>query len=186
MELNSLTRARRTAQVAEHRGTALREVRHLAILVAMGLLALALGTLVYLTDRDGVHAVLIPVLPALAGSHWFGAVGLWLPSLVHPFAFSLFTAVALPAQSAWRYGACAAWFALDAAFECGQHPAIGPRLAAAIERCLGSTALGRTLANYFAGGGFDGADITAAGLGALAAAAVLHAVRGPWENHHAL
>jgi len=159
------------------------ERQRVAGLVGLGLLVLAFGILVYLTDRDGAHAALIPAVPALSGMHWFGTAGLWLPSLAHTFAFGLFTAAALPLQSAWRYGACAAWFTINAAFEWGQHPAISPGLGAAIESHLGTTALSHTLARYFVNGGFDGADIAAAALGALGAAAVLRLVQRHREGH---
>jgi hypothetical protein len=79
----------------------------------------------------------------------------------------------LPVRSAWRYGACAAWFAIDAAFELGQHPAISRELGEAIESGLGSTALSRTIAHDFVGGSFDAADTAAAGFSAVTAAAVL-------------
>lgn len=182
LDLISLTAAGRAVH---SRVTGPRLCHGSAVLVSLGLLALGLGGLVYLTDRDGVHAVLIPAIPALAGSHLFGAVGLWLPSLVHSFAFSLFTAVTLPMRSAWRYGACAAWFVIDAAFELGQHPAISRELGDAIEYGLGPTALSRTLAHYFVGGSFDAADIAAAGCGALMAAAVLLLAQRHLENDHA-
>lgn len=157
--------------------------RH-STLVALGCIALAIGSLVYLTDRDGLHAVGIPAIPALAGAHLFGSIGLWLPSLVHPFAFSLFTAAVLPLRSAWRFGACAAWFALNAAFELGQHPAVRSDLGASIESVLGRTALGRTLSNYFVGGRFDRSDIVAAAIGALAAAGVLLVAQRLVERDH--
>lgn len=155
-----------------------------AVLVALGLMALGFGGLVYMTDRDGVHATLIPVIPALAGAQLFGPIGLWLPSLVHPFAFSLFTAAALPVGSAWRYGACATWFALDATFELGQHPAISRGLGAAIENLLGHTGFGRTLADYFVGGAFDRSDLVAAAMGALAAAGPLLVAQRLVEKGH--
>lgn len=141
--------------------------------VALGLLALALGSLVYLTDRDGARAALIPTVSALAGSQWFGVLGLWLPSWAHAFAFSLFTASFLPWTSAWRQGGCLMWFAVDAAFELGQHPAIRQDLVPALERHLGPGPLGGLLSGYFVGGTFDRLDIAAAGIGALSAAVVL-------------
>jgi hypothetical protein len=175
----SLAAASRAGQL---RVTSPRLYDDTAVLISLGLVAMGLGGLVYLTDRDGVHAALIP---AFAGSHLFGAVGLWLPSLVHSLAFSLFTAATLPVRSAWRFGACAAWFVIDAAFELGQHPAISHELGEAIASGIGPMALGRTLAHYFVSGSFDAADIAAAGCGALTAAAVLLLARRRLENDHA-
>lgn len=164
--------------------TRLAEGGSAALLAATGSLALALGLLVYLTGREASHALLIPGVAVLAGSGWFGVLGHWLPSLVHPFAFSLFTAASLPSLSSWRYGACFAWSAVNVAFEVGQHADVSARLAEVLHSSLGQTALTRTLANYFVRGTFDGGDIVAAVIGALAAAGVLRLVLSISENDH--
>ena len=93
-----------------------------AALAAIGCVVFALGLLVYLMDRDASKAALIPSVAWLAGSNVFGALGGWLPSFAHTFAFSLFTAAVLPECGVPRYGACVAWFAVNVAFELGQHP----------------------------------------------------------------
>jgi len=147
------------------------------MLVALGCAALALGWLVYLTDREASHALLVPTVAALAGGHWFGALGGSLPSFAHALAFSLLTAAALPPRSAWRYGACAAWFAVNVAFEVGQHAHVSARLADVLPASF--------VTNYFVGGTFDGGDIVAALLGALAAAIVLRSMPAISENQHA-
>lgn len=147
--------------------------------------ALLLGVLVYLTDRSAASATMIPSVEALAGGHVFGAVGQWLPSFVHPFAFSLLTAAALAAQCTWRYGACMAWCVVNLAFEVGQHPRVSAPLGHWLQRSCGPTSLTRPLAGYFLRGTFDRGDIAAAVLGALAAAAVLWFVRLRREITHA-
>lgn len=156
-----------------------------ASLAAIGLVAFAVGLLVYLTDRDASKATLIPAVALLAGSNLFGALGGWLPSFVHTFAFSLFTAAALPQHSAPRYGTCVAWFAVNVAFETGQHPLISVRLAEVLQGAFGGMPLTRPLANYFAHGTFDPGDIVAALLGALAAAAVLRLMHCGRKANHA-
>ena len=65
------------------------------ILAVVGSLGLVLGVLVYVTDRDSTHAMLLPALATLATGPVFGVVGPWLPSFAHPFAFSLLTAAAM-------------------------------------------------------------------------------------------
>ena len=155
-----------------------------ASVAGIGCVAFAVGLLVYLTDRDASKAALIPTVTWLAGSKVFGALGGWLPSFVHTFAFSLFTAAVLPQRSVPRYGACFAWFAVNAAFEVGQHPQVSARLAEVLQGGLGGAPLTRPLASYFVNGTFDPGDIVAALLGALAAAAVLRLMhRGRKENH---
>src|SRR5882724_8375788 len=77
-----------------------------ALLAAIGSAALAVGILVYLADRTASRAVLIPDIALFTGHHPFGVLGQWLPSFLHPFAFSLFTAAALKPGAAARNGAC--------------------------------------------------------------------------------
>lgn len=159
------------------------------LLAATGCLGLVIGILVYLTDRDASRAALIPTIAALAGHKVFGTLGQWLPGFVHPFAFSLFTAAALPSRPLPRYGACIAWCAVNVAFEAGQHPQVKLRLAKALRDSLGQAPPAQALADYFLRGTFDRGDIVAAALGALAAAAVLRwiqPVSGKNMRHEAL
>ncbi len=155
-----------------------------AALAAIGCAVFALGLLVYLMDRDASKAALMPSVAWLAGSNAFGALGGWLPSFVHTFAFSLFTAAVLPERSVPRYGACVAWCAVNVAFEVGQHPLVSVRLAEVLQGGLGGVPFTLPLAGYFAHGTFGPGDIVAALLGALAAGAVLRLMhRGRKENH---
>jgi len=154
-------------------------------LLAIGCLSLAAGVLVYLTDRSAMHALLIPAAATLPGWHRFGVIGLWLPSFVHPLSFSLFSAALLAAQPRWEYGACAFWFAVNAAFEIGQHPQIRVPLAEALGHILGQSPISRALQSYFLRGTFDLGDLIAAALGALVAAVILHSLRVHQENRHA-
>ncbi len=133
-----------------------------ALLVAAAGAALALGVAVYATGRVG-----------------FGPLGGWLPTWAHTFAFSLLTAAVLPPRSAARYGGCAAWCAVNLAFEIGQHPQVSGPLAQALQAGFGNAAPVRWLAAYFVHGSFDRADLLAALAGAsMAAAALTRAPRG--------
>src|SRR5258706_10120219 len=91
--------------------------QHAMLLFAAGGLALAIGLLVYFTDRGGAHVSLMPAIPAAGGRRVFGVLGQWLPSFVHTCAFSLFSAAMLPAVPALRIGACATWCVVNVAFE---------------------------------------------------------------------
>ena len=75
-----------------------------ALLAAIGCFALSVGTLVYLTDRDPAQSVLFPTIAVLGTGPVFGTLGPWLPSFVHPFAFSLFTAASLHRPASPAYG----------------------------------------------------------------------------------
>ena len=150
-----------------------------------GGLALGVGALVYWTDRDPNKASLIPAVAMLAGLHLFGTLGGWLPSFVHPLAFSLFSAALMATRARSEYGACAFWFALNAAFEIGQHPQVRRPLADALRHGFGEGPVARAFENYFQRGTFDLGDLVAAALGAALAAAVLHSLRVHQENRHA-
>ena len=143
------------------------------ILAVVGSLGLVLGVLVYVTDRDSTHAMLLPALATLATGPVFGVVGPWLPSFAHPFAFSLLTAAAMRRSISPAYGACAAWWAVNIVFEFAQHPLLSGRFAESVLALLGQTWLSRALANYALLGSFHVDDLVAATAGALAAASVL-------------
>ena len=136
-------------------------------------MALAIGVLLYLTDRSSARALLIPAVQGLAGLHLFGDGGQWLPSFIHTFSFSLFTAAALGCSVKPRHGACACWCFINLAFECGQHTQLKVFWADAPQGGWTATPWGQPLAQYFLRGTFDVADVAAAVAGALAAAAVL-------------
>jgi len=155
------------------------------VLLVLGLLALAVGALVYLTDRAASHAALIPNLGSLADGRVFGSVGQWLPSFIHPFAFALFTASALPPDSRSAYGACVFWCVVNIVFEIGQHPLVSHRLAEMLQASPRLLPVARPLANYFVRGTFDVGDIVAAALGSLAVAAALRLTHRRMEARHA-
>ena len=148
-----------------------------ALLALVGALALAIGLIVYLTERDPSRAALIPAAAALATGPLVGVLGQWLPSFVHPLAFSLFTAAARRAWTPPAYGACLAWWAVNVAFEVGQHPVVAAPVAAWLAELPQLGSIQALLAAYFLRGTFDPIDLLAATLGALAAAAMLRAVQ---------
>ena len=158
-------------------------VGSVAVLVGIGGFALLLGVLVYVTDRDPAHAMLLPRIAALDTGALFGVIGSSLPSFIHPFAFSLFTAAALKRAASPAYGACAAWWAVNLAFEAGQHEQLSGRLAEWLQFVFGPTWLTRALSNYFLRGTFDLGDIAAVTAGALAAAGVLALVHHQETRH---
>lgn len=149
-------------------------------LAAIGGAALLLGVLVYLADRPAGTAT---GLPAGVWRHGpttlFGAVGAWLPSFVHPFAFALVTVALRPVTGAPALRVCAAWWAVNVVFEVGQRPEASHAIGAALRTGFGQDWPSRALANYFLHGTFDRADLLAATAGAVAAAWVIHLVVRP-------
>lgn len=176
--------------VRAHRMGVVRSVWHpqsatLGLLAAIGGFALVVGMLVYVADRDGARSALLPAIAAFHTGPYFGLLGLWLPSFVHVFAFSLFSAALLAPQPRWEYGTCAFWLAVNAVFEIGQHAQVRGRLADTLLQGLGDGPVARVLANYFLRGTFDMGDLAAAALGAVMAASILRCRRFHQENHHA-
>lgn len=153
-------------------------------LAAFGGIALALGLLVYAADRDPTRVLLFPAFAALHTGPLFGAAGSWLPSFVHPFAFSLFTAAALLPATRPAYGACAAWWVVNVGFEIAQHARFSGAMADALHRVFGNAALTDALANYLLRGSFDRADLFAATAGSIAAAAVLTLLHHRFRSRH--
>ena len=154
-----------------------------AVLATIGGCAFAVGVLVYAADRNPAQTMLFPTIAALHTGQFFGVLGPWLPSFVHPFAFSLLTAAALQRSVSPAYGACAAWWAVNIAFEVGQHPQISGGLTDSLQRAFGHTWLTRALSNYFVRGSFDVGDVLAVTAGALAAAGVLQLVHHLEARH---
>lgn len=126
---------------------------------------LAVGALVYLVDRAAGSASLLPAGAWPGTARQFGAIGAWLPSF-HPFAFSLVFAALAPTRTAQASRACAAWWAVNIAFEFGQLPYAAAAIAAALDTAFGQRWPARALANYFLRGTFDRADLLAATAGA--------------------
>lgn len=155
-----------------------------AALVAIGVVSLGAGLAVYVIDRAAAHALVGSVASAHSGQPLFGAVGLWLPSFVHPLAFSLFSAALLGPWPRWQYGACGFWFAVNTAFEIGQHPQLRVPLADALRRGFGDGAVVRAAGNYFLRGTFDVADLVANAFGAALAALIVHRLHFRQEQGH--
>ena len=169
------------------RGTGCRRMgkllgRSSSLVVLAGAL-LALGLLVYVADRPPGRAMLLPAWARLASGGWFDSVGDWLPSFIHPFAFSLLTVAALGPSARPRYGVCVAWGAVNAAFELGQLPRVATELARALHVSMLPTSLSRPLADYFVRGQFDFADLAAIVLGSTAAVIVLRLRHDPEVRH---
>lgn len=155
------------------------------VLTLCATLALAFGMLVYLSERDARQVLLMPTLLALGSGPLFGPLGAWLPSFVHPFAFSLLTAAARPRAAAPAYGACVAWWLVNLAFEVGQLAPVSRVVAHELPRLIGDGLPTRVLSAYLVQGRCDIGDVLAATAGALAAAAVLHRTHQLREAHHA-
>ena len=145
--------------------------------------ALGLGLLFYLSDRPAGSAMLLPHAATLGHGPLFGAVGAWLPSFLHPFAFGLLSAAASRRRATPAYGAVAAWWAVDLSFELGQLPQLSAPLSQALQSGFGPLAPAQALSRYLVNGRFDAADVLALSAGALAAAGVLRLLHRRESRH---
>lgn len=160
-------------------------IRRVARLTAWGGMVLTVGLLVYLTDRVASRAIFQPSIAMPGVSHVFGLLGQWLPSFVHPLAFSLFTAAVLKPGTAARMGACAFWGAVNVAFELGQHAVLKPAWLWALQGWSGELAVTRAVVHYELRGTYDRMDLFAVALGVLAAAVFIRLADRSQESHHA-
>jgi hypothetical protein len=143
------------------------------VLASCASVALTVGLFVYAVDRGKLLGSWpLNATVAVSGS-LFGMLGYWLPSFIHPFAFGLLTAAARPSGLRPAYRACVAWWAVNVAFEVGQHPLVSARLANIFQSSIGTGAFQQSLSDYFTRGTFDVGDLLAATAGAAAAAGVL-------------
>jgi hypothetical protein len=143
--------------------------RHAALLSST-LLALLIGTFVYLLDRDWASTQFLAPLADLQGesSVLFGALGQILPSFCHAYAFALLLIMALGRSSHARHLGAAAWFAVAAGLELLQLERLHTLLPEPTTLLAGS-ALANSIHTYIANGHFDPGDLFATGLGCLAA-----------------
>ena len=151
--------------------------------LAVGVLVLLFGTLVYVLERP-VHGA--PFFSAVSLSHLFpgvfGPIGYSLPTFTHVFAISLLTAAWFGGGRRVGLVACLGWFGVDVVFEIGQYAPFAHRLAAGIPRWLdGMPILGRA-DSYFLHGTFDIWDLLSIALGAAAAHFVIRCT-APKERH---
>ena len=91
-------------------------------LVGLGAVALLTGAAVYALWRPG-QAPTAAVVAVLAGS---------APSLLHAFAFTLWTALALRGRPRTIWAVALAWAALESVIEAFQHPALHALLPAVV------------------------------------------------------
>jgi hypothetical protein len=139
-------------------------------LAASALIALVLGTGVYLLDRDWASALFLAPLAGFQGerAELFGALGYVLPAFCHAYAFALLLILALGRSRRARIFGALAWFAVATGLEVLQMPRISALLPSLAMRHTDSPALGSILM-YAVNGRFDPCDLAAAGLGCLAA-----------------
>jgi hypothetical protein len=140
-------------------------------MVALGLGSLAAGLLIYLADRPVASTYFLQgnIASFKNSGITFGTPGQWLPAFLHVYAFILLTVVIARCQGRQIVAVCMAWFVIDALFECGQHPALAPRLAELVPEWFRGIPVLENTASYFVRGVFDPIDLLFIAFGAVAA-----------------
>lgn len=154
------------------------------IQVLIGLAALVLGTMVYLVDRP-IEQSFIPNAISLVAltPTVFGVLGHSLPTFVHVLAFILLTTAVLAGGKNTALAVCLGWFALEAVFELGQHPAIAQWLVKGIPPGFAHFPILNQTDRYFLNGTFDPMDLLAIALGTFAAYVAIQGT-ARWRAHH--
>lgn len=148
----------------------MRPINTTQILIGVG--ALVMGLLLYLTDRPpdetyflvrlGLTNSLYHIVPPV-----FGALGWNLPAFLHVFAFILITAGILGCRHVGSVMVTVSWLLTEWAFELGQKfPAWTEAL---VPRWFDSIPVLEAARNYFRVGTFDPLDMVAGAVGAVAA-----------------
>lgn len=147
------------------------EVQQQKSLILIGLIALLVGGLVYLTDRPSESIYLLPGW--LTSSFWqgnlFGGTGESLPTFLHVFAFILLTIVCLPPSKRRLILVCSAWFAIDTLFEVAQSEPIAQWIAINLGNRFDGLPVLENLVPYFLNGVFDVSDIFSIAAGTVVA-----------------
>lgn len=142
------------------------------LIIALGLLALTVGTLVYVLDRPATAVYFVPDSSVLALNTplIFGQLGSYLPASMHAMAFVLFSIV----FAGRRYlGLMAvAWFAAEVLFELSQLDVIANKIATAIPTWFAGAPILENIPSHFMTGRFDGMDVLFLLLGCAAATAI--------------
>jgi len=150
-----------------------RQRRSEVSLLALALLLLTTGIMVYLLDRGAA----VYFLPDWAAGHTgptiFGPLGDYLPTFIHTLAFILITAAVLRPWSKLLPGICAAWFFIESLFEVGQLATHDSRIVAAVPAGFDGVPVLEATANYFIRGTYDPLDLVSIGLGGVIAYAVI-------------
>lgn len=134
-------------------------------------MVLGMGVLVYLFDRSSASVYFVPdwwefseSMPSL-----FGALGNYLPTFAHVFAFILLTTAVLRSRLRSALIICAIWFSFDSLLELGQLDVVAEKIVSIIPPWFQDWPLLENVAGYFVSGRFDPLDIASIALGTAAA-----------------
>jgi len=134
------------------------------------LLVLAIGTAVYVLDRDWASVQFLAPFASrqVDLAPVFGTLGQILPSFCHAYAFALLLILALGRSRRARLIGATSWFSVAAVCELVQAERIGDLVSKTAAARAGAPILDNFI-RYVANGRFDPGDLGAAALGCLTA-----------------
>lgn len=158
-----------------------RERRTVLLLIAFAGIALFIGVVVYVLDRspssvyfltgwDNNYGQLYGDVGLTRG--YFGKIGLYLPTMLHTYAFILLTmALVIPCQSIKKYNmqVCFVWFVIESLFELAQMDTIAYLIADWFPLGFANIPFIKNIPNYFIAGTFDALDLLSIAVGAIVA-----------------
>ncbi|WP_455202300.1 hypothetical protein [Kaarinaea lacus] len=151
------------------------KMAHPAMLsLVMAVVAMVLGIVVYLLDRDAGSVYFMSDWMVLGDGQnsVFGLLGQHIPTFVHVYTFILLTmALVVPEERYRQYllPVCIGWFLIDALFEIAQIDSIAQRIAGWVPDWFAGIPFLENTASYFIHSTFDILDLLSIGLGTLAA-----------------
>jgi hypothetical protein len=135
----------------------------------VGIVALALGILIYIFDRSATAVYFVPDSSVIAKTTplLFGTLGNYLPAFLHTLAFALFA----NAIAGRRYIGlmCIGWFVAEAFLELAQIDAIAFRIAEQLPGWFYEWPILENVSSHFLTGYFDTLDIVFLMLGCITA-----------------
>lgn len=146
-------------------------------LIITAVTALLLGAVVYFLDRDWASTMLLAPFSAYQWptAAMFGAIGGFLPALLHAYAISVLIIVALRPWPWTRPWVCLLWFFIASTLEWLQSDAAAGFFAT--DRLPGDIPQLAYLQRYAVQGQFDILDLLATGVGCLTALVVTIAIK---------
>jgi len=146
-------------------------------LIFTAVAALLLGSAVYFLDRDWADTMLLAPFIAYQWptSAVFGALGGYLPALLHAYAITVLIIVALRPWPWTRPWVCLLWFTIASALERLQSDT-AKAIFFAGDRLPANVPLLGYLERYAVQGHFDNVDLLATGFGCLTALAITIAI----------
>jgi len=147
--------------------------------------ALVLGLCIYLFERPADSVYLFTVFSFSPAHHFslFGAIGQWLPSLVHTYAFILLTALAVGINTRVVLASAMFWLLIGWLFELGQNTSISIDLVEHLPVWFSSIPILENVGAYFQHGTYDPMDLLATLAGAVAAYATWQLMQKTGKDH---